>query len=92
MRRLVVMMLGIVPTAIALARRRRERSCRPSTGITRSTSLACRPPTGELQSICIQPNGTRAQASTTDETIQTPGCTVLVTASTPSLAPARRSW
>ena len=38
-----------------------------------------------MQSICIQPNGTRAQPDYTDETIQTLGCDVIVGSDTPSL-------
>lgn len=38
----------------------------------------------QMQSICIQPNGTRAQADYTDETIQTLGCDVLLGSTTPS--------
>ena len=38
-----------------------------------------------MQSICIQPNGTRAQADYTDETIQTLGCDVVLGSSTPGL-------
>ena len=38
-----------------------------------------------MQSICIQPNGTRAQPDYTDETIKTLGCDVIVGSDTPSL-------
>lgn len=38
-----------------------------------------------MQSICIQPNGTRAQPDYTDETIQTLGCDVIVGSDTPRL-------
>ena len=38
-----------------------------------------------MQSICIQPNGTRAQPDYTDQTIQTLGCDVIMGSDTPSL-------
>jgi len=38
-----------------------------------------------MQSICIQANGTRAQADYTDETIQTLGCNVIMSSDTPTL-------
>lgn len=40
----------------------------------------------QVKSVCIQANGTRAQADYTDQTIQTQGCQVLVVSNTP-LAP-----
>lgn len=39
----------------------------------------------QMQSICTQPNGTRAQADYTDETIQSLGCNVIISATTPTL-------
>lgn len=39
--------------------------------------------TWSMQSICSQPNGTRAQSDYTDQTIQTLGCAVLMTSQTP---------
>ena len=39
----------------------------------------------QMQSICIQPNGTRAQPDYTDETIQTLGCTIILNSDTPTL-------
>ena len=38
-----------------------------------------------MQSICIQPKGTRAQPDYTDQTIQTLGCDVIIGSDTPSL-------
>lgn len=40
----------------------------------------------QVQSVCIQANGTRAQPDYTDETIQTQGCTVQVVSNTPQAA------
>ncbi len=84
MRRLGVMVLGIVLTAVALAAPAGA-ILPPVDGYYTFNQPGVPSANWELQSICIQPNGTRAQADYTDETIQTLGCTVLVTASTPSL-------
>lgn len=40
--------------------------------------------TWKIQSICIQANGTRAQPDYSDETIQTLGCTAVLSSSTPT--------
>ncbi len=43
----------------------------------------------EMQSICMQANGTRAQPDYTDETIQTLGCNVILSSKTPGPAMTR---
>ncbi len=44
------------------------------------------PAVWKVQTVCIQPNGTRAQPDYTDQTIQTQGCTVTVGSNTPQAA------
>jgi hypothetical protein len=43
----------------------------------------------QLQTVCIQPNGTRAQQDYADQTIQTLGCTVTLRSFTPQAAMTR---
>jgi hypothetical protein len=43
----------------------------------------------QVQTICIQANGTRAQPDYSDETIQTQGCTVVLRSFTPQAAQTR---
>ena len=84
MRRLGVMVLGIVLTAVALAAPAGA-ILPPVDGYYTFNQAGVPEAKWTMQSICIQPNGTRAQADYTDETIQTLGCTVTVGATTPTL-------
>ncbi|CAN5426679.1 hypothetical protein BH09ACT7_BH09ACT7_14650 [soil metagenome] len=56
----------------------------PADGYYTFSQEGALPATWQMQSICMQANGTRAQSDYTDETIQTLGCGVILASMTPS--------
>ncbi len=83
MRRLGVILLAMLLTAIGLAAPAAA-ILPPVDGYYTFNQAGLMAAKWEMQSICIQPNGTRAQADYTDQTIQTLGCDVLIGSTTPS--------
>ena len=84
LRGLGAILFGVLVTAVGLAA--------PASAILAPGRRVLHVPAGRppqarwtMQSICIQPNGTRAQPDYTDETIQTLGCDVIMGSDTPSL-------
>ena len=86
----VVRRLGLAVSALAVAAlgwaAPASAMLPPADGIYNYVQDGAPPALWELQTICIQPNGTRAQSDYTDETIQNLGCAVVLRSYTPQAA------
>ncbi len=82
----VLRRLSVIPAAAAVAMAVAAPAAAivpPADGYYTFNEAGAPAATWQIQSICIQANGTRAQSDYTDETIQSLGCTAIVTSSTP---------
>lgn len=84
MRRLAAILLGATLAAVGLAAPA-QAILPPVDGYYTFDEAGLPSAKWQLQSVCIQPNGTRAQPDYTDQTVQTLGCVVVVGSTTPQL-------
>ena len=84
LRGLGAILCGVVLTAVGLAAPA-SAILPPVDGYYTFSQDGLPPARRQMQSICIQPKGTRAQPDYTDQTIQTLGCDVIIGSDTPSL-------